>query len=116
MNGPHLSPSLTSTISSQTTTSISHAVPWHFSVAGEDKYYRLKVSRYTSSSQAGDALKWHNGMRFSTPDRDNDALLGKAFADAFLFLSISNMLTFVLLRLRLWVLVEGIFFLRFFYV
>ncbi|ROT69670.1 hypothetical protein C7M84_012122 [Penaeus vannamei] len=47
-----------------------------FSVAGEDKYYRLKVSRYTSSSQAGDALKWHNGMRFSTPDRDNDALLG----------------------------------------
>ncbi|KAG7166004.1 Angiopoietin-related protein 2-like [Homarus americanus] len=47
-----------------------------FSVAGESEKYRLKVIRYTSMSQAGDALKWHNGMKFSTPDRDNDVLLG----------------------------------------
>lgn len=48
------------------------------SVAGESEKYKLKVIRYTSNSQAGDALKWHNGMKFSTPDRDNDVLLGKS--------------------------------------
>ncbi|XP_071531115.1 uncharacterized protein [Panulirus ornatus] len=47
-----------------------------FSVAGESEKYKLKVVRYTSTSQAGDALKWHDGMKFSTPDRDNDVLLG----------------------------------------
>ncbi|XP_064084364.1 angiopoietin-4-like [Macrobrachium nipponense] len=47
-----------------------------FSVAGEEHFYRLKVNRYASGSQAGDALKWHNTMKFSTPDRDNDAIMG----------------------------------------
>ena len=46
-------------------------------VASESEKYKLTIGRYTSDSQAGDALKWHNGMRFSTPDRDNDVLLGK---------------------------------------
>lgn len=47
------------------------------SVAGENDKYQLTVVRYTSDSLAGDALKWHNGMKFSTPDRDNDVLLGE---------------------------------------
>ncbi|XP_063865110.1 ficolin-2-like [Scylla paramamosain] len=47
-----------------------------FRVAPESEKYKLTVGRYTSDSHAGDALKWHNGMQFSTPDRDNDVLLG----------------------------------------
>ncbi|KAG0711211.1 Tenascin-N [Chionoecetes opilio] len=47
-----------------------------FSVAPESEKYKLTVGRYTSDSHAGDALKWHNGMKFSTPDSDNDVLLG----------------------------------------
>lgn len=47
-----------------------------FKVASEQKYYKLTVSRYSPGSTAGDALKWHNDMNFSTVDRDNDALMG----------------------------------------
>ncbi|KAK4303802.1 hypothetical protein Pmani_024220, partial [Petrolisthes manimaculis] len=47
-----------------------------FNVASESDKYELTVVRYTSDSLAGDALKWHNGMKFSTPDHDNDVLLG----------------------------------------
>ena len=44
-----------------------------FSVGAEDSDYTLSVSGYQSASPAGDSLTYHNGQRFSTPDRDNDA-------------------------------------------
>ena len=49
-----------------------------FSVGDEDIGYTLSVSGYQSASTAGDSLTLtgngnHNGQRFSTPDRDNDA-------------------------------------------
>ncbi|KAF2360569.1 Fibrinogen alpha/beta/gamma chain C-terminal globular domain [Trinorchestia longiramus] len=48
-----------------------------FSVDSEERSYMLNIGRYmSSSSTAGDALKWHNSMKFSTIDRDNDALMG----------------------------------------
>ena len=43
-----------------------------FSVGDEDSDYTLSMSGYQSASTAGDALTYHNGQRFSTPDRDND--------------------------------------------
>ena len=44
-----------------------------FSVGDEDSDYTLSVSGYQSASTAGDSLTYyHNGQRFSTPDRDND--------------------------------------------
>ena len=47
-----------------------------FSVGAEDSDYTLSVSGYQSASTAGDSLTpfngYHNGLRFSTPDRDND--------------------------------------------
>ena len=48
-----------------------------FSVGDEDSDYTLSVSGYQSASTAGDSLTihngyYHNGRRFSTPDRDND--------------------------------------------
>ena len=43
-----------------------------FSVGAEDSDYTLSVSGYQSASTAGDSLTYHNGQRFSTPDRDND--------------------------------------------
>ena len=43
-----------------------------YSVGDEDSDYTLSVSGYQSASTAGDALTYHNGERFSTPDRDND--------------------------------------------
>ena len=45
-----------------------------FSVGDEDSDYTLSVSGYQSASTAGDSLAYHNGQRFSTPDRDNDVL------------------------------------------
>ena len=44
-----------------------------FLVGDEDSNYTLSVSGYQSASTAGDSLAYHNGQRFSTPDRDNDA-------------------------------------------
>lgn len=43
----------------------------HFRVEGERDRYRLHVSNHTGT--APDGLSSHNGMHFSTPDRDNDA-------------------------------------------
>ncbi|XP_043200396.1 angiopoietin-related protein 7-like [Amphibalanus amphitrite] len=47
-----------------------HAVYGTFRVSSEADGYRLAVDNY--SGDAGDALKRHNGLRFSTKDRDND--------------------------------------------
>ena len=48
-----------------------------FSVGDEDSDYTLSVSGYQSASTAGDSLTpyngYHNGQRFSTPDRENSA-------------------------------------------
>ena len=41
-----------------------------FSVASESDNYRLNISGY--SGTAGDSMKVHNHMEFSTKDRDND--------------------------------------------
>ena len=41
-----------------------------FYIDGENDNYRLHVSSY--SGTAGDSLSYHNGMEFSTKDRDND--------------------------------------------
>ena len=43
-----------------------------FLVGDEDSNYTLSVSGYQSANTAGDSLAYHNGQRFSTPDRDND--------------------------------------------
>nr|AAC27742.1 sialic acid-binding lectin 1 [Limacus flavus] len=42
-----------------------------FKILGEADKYKLQVGGY--SGNAGDALTFHNGMAFSTNDRDNDA-------------------------------------------
>ncbi|XP_028391545.1 uncharacterized protein LOC114516310 [Dendronephthya gigantea] len=42
-----------------------------FSVADESDKYRLNIGSY--SGNAGDPLDYHNQMRFTTKDRDNDA-------------------------------------------
>ena len=41
-----------------------------FYVEDENDNYRLQVSGYNGT--AGDWLNYHNGMQFSTTDRDND--------------------------------------------
>ena len=43
-----------------------------FSVGAEDSDYTLHLWGYQSASTAGESLIYHNGQRFSTPDRDND--------------------------------------------
>ena len=42
-----------------------------FNVGDSDTKYKLLVQGYTGD--AGDSLKWHNGMKFTTRDHDNDA-------------------------------------------
>ena len=42
-----------------------------FTVLGESSNYTLRVSGY-SGNIGGDALSYHNGMMFTTYDRDND--------------------------------------------
>ncbi|KAG8201287.1 hypothetical protein JTE90_016770 [Oedothorax gibbosus] len=42
-----------------------------FRVLGEHDHYRLVLAGYRGN--ASDAMGYHNGMAFSTPDRDNDA-------------------------------------------
>lgn len=41
-----------------------------FKVEGEDDGYRLKIANYNGN--AGDSLTWHNNMKFTTKDIDND--------------------------------------------
>ena len=46
-----------------------------FRVANAITQYKLTVGGY--SGTAGNGLSWHNGMKFSTRDRDNDVWPGK---------------------------------------
>ena len=39
-------------------------------VEGEDQGYKLHIGQYRGN--AGDSLEHDNGIKFSTPDRDND--------------------------------------------
>ena len=41
-----------------------------FSVGNSGTNYKINIAGYTGT--AGDALAYHNGMKFSTKDRDND--------------------------------------------
>ena len=43
-----------------------------FSVGPESDNYRLSISGFNAASTAGDSMAYHNGMEFSTLDRDND--------------------------------------------
>ena len=52
-----------------------------FMVASESQQYRLSVEGH--SGTAGDAMARHNGMRFSTTDRDNDGWSGVHCAQVF---------------------------------
>ena len=45
-----------------------------FSVGNSRTNYRLNIAGYTGT--AGDSLAWHNGMQFTTKDRDNDCRSG----------------------------------------
>ena len=45
-----------------------------FSVGNSGTNYRLNIAGYTGT--AGDSLAYHNGMQFSTKDRDNDLRSG----------------------------------------
>ncbi|XP_052683832.1 fibrinogen-like protein A [Crassostrea angulata] len=47
-----------------------YAVYSTFSVGDEASKYQLQVNGY--SGNAGDSLDYHNNMKFSTPDQDND--------------------------------------------
>ena len=46
-----------------------------FSVGNSGTNYRLNIAGYTGT--AGDSLAYHNGMQFSTKDRDNDQYSGE---------------------------------------
>ncbi|XP_071153176.1 techylectin-5B-like [Mytilus edulis] len=48
-----------------------YAIYEKFAVENEKSGYKLKVAGYTGN--AGDSLSKHNGYRFTTRDRDNDA-------------------------------------------
>ncbi|KAK3082889.1 hypothetical protein FSP39_008153, partial [Pinctada imbricata] len=49
-----------------------------FSIGSEKEKYKLNVTGYTGN--AGDSLAYHNGMSFSTYDRDNDSIFNKICA------------------------------------
>jgi len=57
-----------------------HAVYAHFSV-GDGEGYELSVSGFNASlSTLGDSLAYHNGMKFSAKDRDQDTYSGNCAA------------------------------------
>lgn len=43
-----------------------------FRVGGPEENYQLTVDQFEADSNAGDGLKIHNGMKFSTYDKDDD--------------------------------------------
>ncbi|KAL9989223.1 hypothetical protein ACROYT_G003747 [Oculina patagonica] len=43
-----------------------------FSVGNEKAKYQLSVGSYSGNAPGGDPLKYHNGLGFTTKDRDND--------------------------------------------
>jgi hypothetical protein len=43
----------------------------HFKIGGDN--YQLEIGSYKNSSTAEDSLEWHNGMMFTTKDKDNDS-------------------------------------------
>ena len=47
-----------------------HATYQSFRISSESDKYRLRIGNYTGD--AGDSLTYHNGMRFTTKDRDYD--------------------------------------------
>ena len=51
----------------------------HFKIDGERDRYKLHVNNHTGT--AADSLHKHNGVSFSTPDRDNDQYAGYHCAD-----------------------------------
>lgn len=51
-----------------------HARYGYFRVDSEEDWYKLHFASY--SGTAGDALSWHNNMKFSTKDQDNDEWSG----------------------------------------
>ncbi|XP_066961939.1 ficolin-1-like [Macrobrachium rosenbergii] len=44
----------------------------HFRVAGADENYQLTVGEFEADSAAGDGFNIHDGMKFSTYDKDDD--------------------------------------------
>ena len=47
-----------------------HAKYTNFTIANETMKYKIKFGQY--SGNAGDSLRWHHGMKFTTKDSDND--------------------------------------------
>ena len=59
-----------------------HAVYSYFRVGSEVDKYQLNFNEYLASeSNVGDSLSYHNGMYFSTKDRDNDGNIGHCARD-----------------------------------
>lgn len=56
-----------------------HAEYSTFQVLSEEDNFRLVINGY--SGNASDAMSYHNGMAFSTPDKDNDASSATHCAD-----------------------------------